>query len=57
MKYFNRDNISNKNERILYLLAELYFTLDLYYENLTKNEIAQRVIRYFPEILIIEAKP
>ena len=38
MKYYDQDNISKMNERILYLLAQLNSTLDLYYETVTENE-------------------
>ena len=38
MKVTSQDNISNKKERILFLIAELNSTLDLYYENLNEND-------------------
>ena len=39
MKNIDLDNITQQNERILYLLAELNSALDLYYENRIENEI------------------
>ena len=38
MKHINQDNLTKQNERILYLIAELNSTLDLYYENVSEFE-------------------
>ena len=38
MKHINQDNLTKQNERILYLIAELNSTLDLYYENVSETE-------------------
>ena len=39
MNLITHEDLNQKNERIMYLLAELNSTLDLYYENSIDTEL------------------
>ena len=39
MKNIDKDNINQRNDKILNLIAELNSTLDLYYDTTIENEV------------------
>ncbi len=43
MNLVNREDLNQQNERIIYLLAELNSTLDLYYDKSDDTELGSNV--------------